>query len=201
MQVVKNFIGPEDLKLVQSYIDGIKFNTKEDHDPLHDNLFNGGIEFDIHTRGEMPKNILEIFSKYSKGYYELVQSQEEKEYHPPMFSKHYIARYCVGSSSSIHNNESTKPEGTYGSYLIWKKANSGGKIIFPNLANDLDLDAGDLVFFKDTEENTRGISIVEDGCLYVSEAWMGRKGQLWMGNRVPYEEVDWEDWQIKGFYE
>jgi hypothetical protein len=24
---------------------------------------------------------------------------------------------------------------------------------------------------------------------------------LWMANRTPYNEVEWDDWEIKGFYE
>lgn len=201
MKIIKNFINSEDLKTVQQYIETIIFNTKEEHVPLHDGLFSDEATlFDIHTRGEMPDYILEIFSKYSKGMYEIVQSEQEEKYHPPMFSKHYIARYRKGSLSAMHYaNE--KPEGTFGSYLIWKNADSGGKIHFPEFGQPFVANPGDLIYFEETKLNIHEITKVEDGYLFLSEAWMGKIGQLWMPNRVPYNEVEWNDWEIKGFYE
>jgi hypothetical protein len=201
MHIFEKFITQEDLKTVQDYIETIKFNTKDDHVPLHDNLFsNEGVQFDIHTRGEMPDHILAIFSKYSKGMYEGVLRYETKEYHPPMFSKHYIARYRPGSSSEPHYNKE-KPEGTYGSYLVWKNPVSGGRITFPNKNLEFIATPGDLIIFKESEDEIRGITKIVDGDMFLSEAWMGRKGQLWMENRTSYEETEWEDWEIKGFYE
>lgn len=201
MKIIANFINEEDLKVVQDYISTIKFNTKEDHVPLHDALFaNEGTKFDIHTRGEMPDHILQIFSKYSKGYYEAVQSESELDYHPPMFSKHYIARYRSGAESEPHFNME-KPANTYGSYIVWKNAKKGGHILFPNRNVDMIASPGDLIIFKESEEDKHGISKIEEGEMFISEAWMGTKGQLWMPNRTPYEQVEWDDWEIKGFYE
>ena len=89
MKIFEKFILPEDLKIIQKYLETIKFNTKDDHVPLHDSLFaEEGTRFDIHTRGEMPDYILQIFSKYSKGMYDAVMGLVTDEYHPPMFSKH-----------------------------------------------------------------------------------------------------------------
>lgn len=201
MKIIANFINEEDLKVIQDYISTIKFNTKEDHVPLHDALFaNEGTKFDIHTRGEMPDHILQIFSKYSKGYYEAVQSESELDYHPPMFSKHYIARYRSGAESEPHFNME-KPANTYGSYIVWKNAKRGGHILFPNRNIDMIASPGDLIIFKESEEDKHGISKIEEGEMFISEAWMGTKGQLWMPNRTPYEQVEWDDWEIKGFYE
>lgn len=201
MKIIEGFINSDDLRLMNMYINSIKFNTKEDHYPLHDDLFNSGIQFDIHTRGEMPDTILNIFSKYSKGLYETVKEIETEEYHPPMFSKHYIARYREGAESIPHHNENNKPKGTYGSYIVWRNAESGGNILFPNLGLDFKANPGDLIFFEEIEQNLHGISKIEDGHMVISEAWMGRKGQHWMPNRTSYEETDWDDWEIKGFYE
>jgi len=201
MKIFEKFITEEDLKVVQEYIETIKFNTKEEHVPLHDSLFaEEGTRFDIHTRGEMPDHILQIFSKYSKGMYEAVIKDETDEYHPPMFSKHYIARYRPGSYSEPHFNLD-KPKGTYGSYLVWKNPEIGGKIVFPKLGLEFVATPGDLIIFKESEEDVRGITEIIKGNMFVSEAWMGKKGQLWMANRTPYEEVEWDDWEIKGFYE
>lgn len=201
MKLIGNFINQEDLKTVQEYITTIKFNTREDHDPLHDALFdNEGTKFDIHTRGEMPDHILQIFSKYSKGFYEAVQSESELDYHPPMFSKHYIARYRNGGESEPHFNME-KPAHTFGSYIVWQNAKSGGHILFPNREIDMIATPGDLIIFEESEQDKHGISKIENGEMFISEAWMGVKGQLWMPNRTPYEKVEWNDWEIKGFYD
>lgn len=202
MHILENFINKEDVLIVQKYIESIKFNTKEEHDPLHDKLFDQvNTSFDIHTRGEMPDYILNIFSKYSKGFYDAVRVMHDEEYHPPMFSKHYIARFKENSHSEPHHNQDTKPEGTYGSYIVWKNADVGGEIIFPKLQKKFRANPGDLIFFEELEENSHGISQIFNGEMFISEAWMGRKGQLWMENRTSYEETNWDDWEIKGFYE
>ena len=201
MKIVENFISKEDLKIVKDYIKTIVFHTREEHVPLHDDLYNGGAPFDIHTRGEMPDHILDIFSKYSKGYYDIVQSENDSEYHPPMFSKHYILRYNPGSSEPQHHNEDSKPEGTYVSYIVWQNADEGGDFIFSKLDKTFQPNPGDLIYFKDDQENLHGISEIKSGLLFLSEAWMGKKGQHFMPNRSSYEDTSWDDWEIKGFHE
>lgn len=199
IHIVRNFIKDEDLQSVSKYIDSIKFNTKDDHVPLHSDLFSfSSTEFDIHTRGEMPDHILAIFSKYSKGLYDLVSAIEPEDYHPPMFSKHYLARYRAGSHSAVHWDNS-KPAKTYKSYIFWTADHTGGNIIFPNLSEEVTLSPGDLVYFIENEENSHGITRIQDGNLVISEAWMGIKGQLFMPSKVSYEDLDWDDWEIKGF--
>ena len=199
IHMVKNFINDQDLAVVSEYLDSVAFNTKDDHVPLHDDLFsNGSTEFDIHTRGEMPNHILEIFSKYSKGLFDLVSEIEPEDYHPPMFSKHYFARYRAGSHSEVHW-DSGKPEKTYKSYICWNTDYSGGSLLFPGLSKEVKMSPGDLFYFIENEENSHGISLVESGNLVISEAWMGIKGQLFMPSKVAYDDLDWEDWEIRGF--
>lgn len=199
INTVKGFISSDDVSVIQEYIKTITFNTKENHVPLHDNLYSEyNANFDIHTRGEMPKNILDIFSKYSKGLYDLVQLEEKGKYLPPMFSKHYIARYTDGKSV-LPQTDPTKPERTYRSLIFWNNNFDGGELFFSNLGYSLSLDPGDLVYFIECEENKVGINKISNGDLYLSEAWMGHEGQLWMPNSVPYEEVEWDNWEIKGF--
>ena len=198
--IIKNFISQEDLEIVNEYIKTINFNTKEDHVPLHDNLFETyNAQFDLHTRGEMPPHILEIFSKYSKGYYEHVQDFEGSatHYHPPMFSKHYIARYQTGSSVGPQFDPD-RPPGTYKSYIYWNNDFSGGVFGFPETGEFFTPEPGDLLFFVENAQNLYQISEIEGGTLYLSEAWMGRVGQAWMPN-VDYDNTDWNDWEIKGF--
>ena len=198
IHLVKQFISPEDIKIVQDYIKSIKFNTKEDHVPLHNELFEkNNAVFDLHTRGEMPKHILEIFSKYSKGYYDNVQSIENDQYHPPMFSKHYIARYKPGTCLGPQFDPE-KPEGTYKSYIYWNDDFNGGSISFPGWDKTFNLEPGDLIFFVENEENRYRINTIEDNPLFLSEAWMGKVGQAWMPG-VDYTATNWDDWEIKGF--
>lgn len=197
--IVKGFISKEDVLVVQEYISTIKFHTKEDHVPLHDNLFEKfNAQFDLHTRGEMPDHILQIFSKYSKGFYELVQAKEtEFQYHPPMFSKHYIARYRTGMSLGPQFDPD-RPEGTYKSYIYWNSDFKGGDLAFPNFKEKFKPEPGDLIFFVENSTNAYQIHEITDGTLFLSEAWMGRFGKAWMPN-IDYENTDWDDWEIKGF--
>lgn len=195
---VNGFISQENVKIINDYIKTISFHTKENHVPLHNELFEKqAIPFDIHTRGEMPNHILEIFSEYSKKYYEAVQAIEEDLYHPPMFSKHYIARYPIGSSIGPQFDPS-KPPGTYKSFIYWNKDFTGGELRFPNLNQSFAPDPGDLIFFVENEANKYQISKIESGNLFLSEAWMGKVGKAWMPG-VVYEETDWDNWEIKGF--
>lgn len=196
--VVKNFISKEDVSIVNDYISTIDFNTKDSHVELHNDLYeNRGAMFDIHTRGEMPKHVLDIFSKYSKGFYEAVQDTEVEEYHPPMFSKHYIARYHAGASVGPQYDPG-KPEGTYKSYIYWNSNFSGGEFGIESDGEFFVPEPGDLVFFPENKDNLHIIKKISDGYLFLSEAWMGRVGQAWMDN-VDYEATNWNDWEIKGF--
>jgi hypothetical protein len=196
---VKNFISIEDIAVVNEYIKTVKFNTKEDHDPLHDSLYKEyNAPFDLHTRGEMPQHILEIFSKYSKGFYELVSEVNGLDYMPPMFSKHYIARYTSGKSLGPQFDKS-KPENTYKSIIFWNNDFQGGSLEFPNLGKSFRPEPGDLVYFIESEENKCAILEITNGDLYLSEAWIGLRGQLWMPSSVPYEQIEWDNWEIKGF--
>lgn len=198
ISIVNNFMSKEDVSIINDYISGISFHTRDSHIPLHDPLYEKyNAPFDLHTRGEMPKYILNIFSKYSKKFYELVQSQEHDEYLPPMFSKHYIARYVSGKSVGPQF-DSSKPFGTYKSILCWNENYSGGDLIFPNLGYSIKMSPGDLIFFTEDELNKCGILEISDGDMFISEAWVGKKGKAWFDN-VDYNKVEWDNWEIRGF--
>ena len=199
MHIIKQFISKEDVDLVQDYITTINFHTRENHVPLHDALYEKyNAPFDLHTRGEMRSDIVDIFSKYSEKFYNAVLSLGDTNYLPPMFSKHYIARYISGKSLGPQFDES-KPVNTYKSILFWNNDFDGGELEFINLNKTIKPEPGDLVYFIESEENRCGISKITNGDLYLSEAWIGRPGQLWMPSSIPYEEIDWDNWEIKGF--
>lgn len=203
MFVIKDFFTQDEVNTMRTYAESIEFHTKENHPPLHDGLFNGGVEFDIKTRGELPDHILQIFSSYSKRIYDHISEIEDFDYHPPMFSKYYIARYRPGMGAKSHTDES-KPDGTYVSYVFWNDNFSGGKLtVFsqsdPSNVIEIDYKPGDLIVFPENSfDDMRAITPVEDGVAYFSQAWLGRKGQAWFDN-VDYDNTDWEDWEIKGF--
>jgi hypothetical protein len=199
LKIIKNFVSKEDVKIIQDYISTIKFNTKDDHDPLHDALYQEyNARFDLHTRGEMPQHILNIFSKYSKGLYDIIELMFPGEYLPPMFSKHYIARYQPGFESGAQFDTS-KPSGTYKSIIFWNDDFDGGSLVFPELKESVKPSPGDLVFFEESQKNMCSITKILSGPLYLSEAWIGKRGQLWMPSNEPYENVQWDNWEIKGF--
>jgi hypothetical protein len=85
--------------------------------------------------------------------------------------------------------------------LVWQNPVLGGKIRFPKQGLEFYLTPGDLVVFEESEEDIREITEILEGDMFLSEAWMGKKGQHWMENRTSYEDTDWEDWEIKGFHE
>lgn len=197
--VIENFISNEDLQIVQDYIKTIRFNTKDEHVPLHDKLYEvKEVTFDIHTRGEMPKHILDIFSKYSKGFYEIIQNlHPDVAYHPPMFSKHYIARYGIGSKIGPQYDPE-KPEGTYKSFIYWNDDFDGGLIGVDKGIEPFKPQPGSLIYCLESQGTRHIITEITSGSLFTSEAWVGRVGQAWMDG-VDYENTDWEDWEIKGF--
>lgn len=189
-------IDPNDLQLVVDYIDTIEFNTPENHVPLHDNLFNSGIKFDIHTRGEMPKDILNIFSTIGEIIYNYVVSVEDKDYHPPMFSKNYIARYRQGIGQAAASDPS-KPKGTYKAYVFWQFDDSSNAY-FPDLGERFKPENGSLIIYEDIQSNRFGFDPSSNAPIYISEFWLSPVGTAPFTN-VDYGAVDWNDWEIRGF--
>jgi hypothetical protein len=183
---------------VQKYADSITFNTPENHVPLHNDLFEKyGAKFDIHTRGEMPDNILQIFSKIGKYVYDHVVSIEQTAYHPPMFSKNYIARYRNGLDQPPYYDP-TRPENTYRAYMFWNDVPPGAELVFPNIDYRISPKAGTLFIFKETVENLAGFTSDRNGQILISEFWMSPVGSAPFKN-VVYDNVQWDSWEIKGF--
>lgn len=204
MIVLKNFLADADVRLVAEYAQESHFHTKENHPPLHDPLYSqDSINFDIRTRGEFSEDVLQIFSKYSRKFYEFISSlHPNEEYLPAMFSKHYIARYR-DNAFEPPQTDTSKPDGTYVSYIFWNNNFSGGEIVSVNAKTGqekvLDISPGDLVIFEEGNlEEMRSIRPVTAGKMYLSQAWMGKKGQAWFSN-VDYAKTNWDSWEIRGF--
>lgn len=204
MIIIKNFFSSEEVSTVIDYARDAHFHTKEDHPPLHDNLYSqDSINFDIRTRGEFPDEVLAIFSEYSRRLFNHISElHKDVEYLPPMFSKYYIARYRPGAFEPPQTDKD-KPSGTYVAYVCWNNDFVGGKMMSVNSDNGvetvLDIAPGDVVIFEEGNySEMRAISEVSEGMLYLSQAWLGPKGKAWFSN-VDYDKTDWDNWEIRGF--
>jgi hypothetical protein len=187
-----------DNDLVTEYLKQINFNTPEKHVELHNDLFNKyGAQFDIHTRGEMSKDMLNIFSKLGKKIFDIVSSVEYRPYHPSMFSKNYIARYRPGVEKAPSYDESV-PNGTYKAFLFWNDLPPESFAMFSAKGITIHPKAGDLVIFKENASNSFGFAKTESLPIYISEFWLSPVGTVPFKN-VEYQNVNWEDWEIKGF--
>ena len=198
IHIKKNVISKEDVSMMLEYASTADFHTKAGHVPLHDQLFDGGAPFDIRTRGEIPKNLLDIFSKYSKAIWEFVSEIEDVPYNPPMFSKYYIARYRKGFADNGFHFADNRPKGTYGSYVFWNKVENGGNLESKNFGR-IEIEPGDLVFFTETEDNAHMITRVDsDDPLFITEAWLAPVGVCPDPNTT-YAKWDWDNYEIRGF--
>lgn len=120
-----NVATAEDLELVGKFVDSVKFNTKEDHIPLHDPLFSQeGIAFDITTYGDMPREVVSIFEKYCDAIQEAVSQMSGIKYDPPILGKSYIMRYVPGKNVSV-GYSADRPENVFRSIIKWNDCHDG----------------------------------------------------------------------------
>jgi hypothetical protein len=196
--IIIDSVNKEDVLKIKEYSKTISFNTPANHVELHNDLFDKyGAKFDIHTRGEMPKDILSVFSNAGKKIYEIVSSVEGIDYHPPMFSKNYIARYQpgVGQSPAYNNN---RPDKTYKAYVFWDDLDESANAIFSERSISIKPKSGDLIIFEEVFINSFGFSPAETDTLHISEFWLSPIGSVPFEN-VDYPAINWNDWEIKGF--
>lgn len=204
MIVIRNFFSSEEVSLLAEYAQSAHFHTKEDHPPLHDNLYSqDSINFDIRTRGEFPDEVLKVFSEYSRRLFEYISElHSDIEYLPPMFSKYYIARYRPGAFEPPQTDKD-KPSGTYVAYVYWNADFSGGQMVSVDSIGGteevVDINPGDVVIFEEGNySEMRSIRPITEGSLYLSQAWLGPKGKAWFSN-VNYDTTIWDSWEIRGF--
>ena len=89
-----NVATEEDLRTIAEFVNSVKFNSPEDHIPLHNSLFSiPGINFDITTYGDMPKEVVSIFEKYAIAIKDAVTKITGIEYNRPILGKSYIFSY------------------------------------------------------------------------------------------------------------
>lgn len=190
IKVIKNICTSDELTFIHNYLSSAKFNTKEDHVPLHDPLFSqDNVFFDIVTYGDMGKEISYIFNKYCQEIKNAVSELENKKYGPPILGKSYIMRYKSGTGIGMHF-AGDRPENVYRSIVIWNDDFSGGKIKFKNFKLAIDLSPGDCIVFPETEEYSREMTTVESGNVMLSDFWNAPdKESPYPG--LPYMKVNW----------
>ena len=187
IKVLKDVVGIEDLSLVLSYANNAKYNTKEDHIPLHDPLFdNPGVNFDLVTYGDMPREVVDVFDKYCKKIQSAVSELTNKEYDPPILGKSYIARYNEGSSVGM-GYDSSRPKDVFVSYVFWNSLFDTGNIKFKNYKLGINLQPGDCVVFPEDDDHSREITKVNGKGLFISHFWNAPVGQS------PYPGLDYKD--------
>lgn len=187
IKIVRDIVGIEDLNILLSYANNTKYNTKEDHIPLHDTLFSkNGISFDIVTYGDMPKEVVDIFDKYCKKIKDIVSNLTKKEYDPPILGKSYIAKYNTGNAMSM-GYDSNRPKDVFATYVVWNSSFDGGKIKFKNYKIAVDLQPGDCIIFPESEDYQREITSINKGSMLISQFWNAPVGQS------PYPGLEYKD--------
>jgi hypothetical protein len=177
----------EDLQLVNEFVNSVKFNTKDDHIPLHDPLFsNPNVNFDITTYGDMPKEVVDIFEKYTFAIQKAVSQTNKIFYDPPILGKSYIMRYVSGTSIPMGFG-ADRPKNVFRSIVQWNDSFKGGNFKFNNYKLGKNLAPGDCIIFPETEEFSREITVVEEGNLFLSDFWNAPVGES------PYPGLKYDD--------
>jgi hypothetical protein len=177
----------EDLELIGKFVDSIKFNTKEDHIPLHDSLFSqDSINFEITTYGDMTREVVSVFEKYCNAIKETVTKISGINYDPPILGKSYIMKYVPGTNISL-GYVASRPENVFRSIIKWNDCHQGGNFIFKNYKIEKELTAGDCIIFPETEEFSREFTTVEKKSIFISDFWNAPTGQS------PYPGLEYKD--------
>lgn len=182
-----NVATAEDLKLINEFVNYVKFNTKSDHIPLHDPLFSqDSINFEITTYGDMTKEIVDIFEKYTVAIQKAVSQMNKIFYDPPILGKSYIVKYTVGNGMQMSYN-TDRPKNVFRSIVKWNDSCEGGFFKFQNYKIAKNLIAGDCIIFPENEDFAREITTVQSGSLFISDFWNAPVGQS------PYSGLKYDD--------
>jgi len=185
-----NVATKEDLKTIEEFLNSVKFNTPEDHIPLHDSLFNiPGINFDITTYGDMPKEVVSIFEKYAIAIKEAVTKITGIEYNRPILGKSYILRYSPGKEITMFYSED-RPKNVFRSIVKWNDSHGGGIFKFENYKIAKELKVGDCIIFPETKDFMRGFTTVTEKDMFLSDFWNAPIGESpYLG--LKYEDIHW----------
>lgn len=176
-----------DLEAIANFVDSTKFNTKNDHISLHDPLFQiPSINFGITTYGDMPREIVSIFEKYTMAIQEAVTKMTGTQYDPPILGKSYILKYEPGEEVTMFYSDD-RPKNVFRSILKWNDCHGGGIFKFENYKIAKDLKAGDCIIFPETQEFRRCFTTVTEKSMFLSDFWNAPVGES------PYPGLKYED--------
>jgi hypothetical protein len=191
-----NVATAEDIQLVQDFINNVKFQTKEDHIPLHDPLYSQhNVEFDIATYGDMTREVVAVFEKYATAIGVAVSDMTKIFYDPPILGKSYIFRLTNERTFPMQWS-TNRPKNVFRSILKWTDSHSGGELKFKNYKIAVDLKPGDCVIFPETEEFQREITTIDEGDLFVSDFWNAPVGESPYPG-LKYNEITWGNPRFK----
>lgn len=185
-----NVANNKELKSIEDFINSVKFNTLEDHSPLHDPLFKiPGVNFDIVTYGDMPREIVSIFEKYTIAIKDAVTKMTGIQYNTPILGKSYILRYTPGKEISMFCSDD-RPDNVFRSIVKWNNSHGGGIFKFKNYKIAKELSPGDCIIFPETVDFTRGFSTVTENSMFISDFWNAPVGQSPYPG-LKYEDIHW----------
>jgi hypothetical protein len=185
-----NVATDDDLNLIQEFVNQVKFNTREDHIPLHDPLFSiDHINFDIATYGDMTREVVSVFEKYAFAIQSAVSNSTKIFYDPPILGKSYILRFTEGKDLPMQW-AADRPANVFRSIVQWTNSHDGGIFKFNKYKVAINLKPGDCIIFPETEDFSREITAVEKGSLFISDFWNAPVGQSPYPG-LKYENIRW----------
>ncbi len=190
IEVIKKCLSESEIDTVNNYLLTAKFNTKENHIPLHDNLFNNNqMNFGITTYGDMGKEISYIFTKASNAISETTSKISGQEYGQSIVTKSYIMKFDNQKELDLGFDQN-RPKDVFRSMVFWNKNIETIKVDFIQKNLNYELSPGDIIVFPETEDFVRKIINNTEFPIFLSDFWNAPKGQSpYPGLR--YEDVAW----------
>lgn len=190
IEIVKKCLNESEIDTVNNYLLTAKFHTKENHIPLHDNLFNNNpMNFGITTYGDMGKDISYIFMKISNSIAETVSKVSGQEYGQSIVTKSYIMKFDNHKELDLGFDQN-RPKDVFRGMVFWNKHIEKIIVNFTNKNLNYDLFPGDIIIFPETEGFMRKIINNTDLPIFVSDFWNAPKGQSPYPG-LSYDEVAW----------
>lgn len=190
IKVIKDCITQSDLEIVNNYLSTAYFNTKENHIPLHNNLFDNNVmDFGITTYGDMGKEISFVFSKISNAISKATSEISKKEYGQAIVTKSYIMKFENQKELNLGFDQS-RPNDVFRSMIFWNKNIQEINVYFIKEKLNYNLAPGDIIVFPETENFIRKVTHNTEFPVFISDFWNAPKGQSPYPG-LKYEDVAW----------
>lgn len=190
IKVIKDCITQSDLEIVNNYLSTAYFNTKENHIPLHNNLFDNSVmDFGITTYGDMGKEISFIFSKISDAVSKATSEISKKEYGQAIVTKSYIMKFENQKELDLGFDQN-RPNDVFRSMIFWNKNIQEINVYFIKEKLNYNLAPGDIIVFPETENFIRKVTHNTEFPVFISDFWNAPKGQSPYPG-LKYEDVAW----------